>query len=446
MTTLDYRYLGLEQEFFLVDEDGFLSDLADEFLAGCWETAEGRDKDPACFAPEVAKSMVEVNVPPALSLVELSSDYIDNLGLAIETGRQVGLRLYPLATYPLPVKPALREAPRYRLQARTVGEERFSHAARCAGAHLHVGVHPEAVDSRVGVSYKASKGARKELLDIYNLATALDPAIITLTRSCPFYEGLADGRTPRTLHYRGDKDLAPQGLYANLWEVGGLLPYAPDIEGLVEQQFARYHTWLSAMDRARVERRLFFETGDGLLEASWNPVRLNPKGTVELRGMDGNYPETILAVATLVSAAADRVRREGLAVLPCEGIETFEVAGDALYVPDFGYLSGDLFRAATTWGLESSEVVSYLDSVVRFANPGAGPGEETSFEPLTASGFYRTTEAEILRRIPFPVSPILEKEGLRLVREACDELEQQIVALRQHQATEATRERVSHGD
>ena len=40
MTTLENRCVGLEQEFFLVDEYGALSNLADEFLARCREVAE----------------------------------------------------------------------------------------------------------------------------------------------------------------------------------------------------------------------------------------------------------------------------------------------------------------------------------------------------------------------------------------------------------------------
>ena len=65
-----------------------------------------------------------------------------------------------------------------------------------------------------------------------------------------------------------------------------------------------------------MDRRLFFQTGGGLLNASWSPVRLNSKGTIELRATDGNHPKTVLAVAALVSAAADRVRRDGLTVVP----------------------------------------------------------------------------------------------------------------------------------
>jgi hypothetical protein len=425
-TSLEDRCLGLEQEFFLVEESGALSNRADEFLARCQEVARALGRDPGSFAPECAKSMIEINTPPAHSLEELSREYVKSLELALDAGRELGLRLYPLATYPLGVEPEIRDEIHYQIQARTVGRERFAHAGRCTGAHLHLELPEGTVDPRVAVSYDAPKAAREELLNLYNLATAFDAAIIALTRSSPFYEGMVYGIAARTVFYRGDPDLAPHGLYAQLEQVGGLRPYAFSVEELVEQQFARYHAWLGALDRAGVERRLFFEAGGGLLKSSWNPVRLNPMGTVELRGIDSNYPETIMAIGALVCAAADRIRQEQLTVLPQEDLLVFEAAGDTLFVPDFGYLNGDLFRAAVTEGIESKEIVSYLDSVFQFSRASG----ETGFEALKTAGHYKTMEAEILRDFTSPVSWISEERGLELVREACDKLEKQVAAFR----------------
>lgn len=373
LETSNERRIGLEQEFFLVEEDGFLSDRADEFLALCHEAARETGRDPEGFAPECARSMVEISTPPVHSLAGLSHEYGTSLGLALDAGRDLGLRLYPLATYPLPVQPTMRDEPHYQLQAQAVGLKRFANAGRCAGVHLHLEVAEDTIDSQTAVSREAPEGAREELLSLYNLATALDAALIALTRSCPFYEGVADGTAARTALYRGDPVLAPHGLYAQLQQVGGLLPYAGSTKELVEHQLTRYQTWLEALDRAGVERRLFFKTGGGLLKASsWNPVRLNRHGTVELRGIDSNYPKKVLETCTLVKSAADRVRRERLTVVPREGLRVFEVAGNTLYVPGFGYLNGELFHAAMTEGVESPEVVSYLDAAVRFANATAG--------------------------------------------------------------------------
>lgn len=435
MATLEDRCVGLEQEFFLVDEGGVLSNRADEFLDLCREAARTSGRDPEGFAPECARSMVEINTPPVHSLAELSREYVTSLGLALDAGRELGLRLYPLATYPLPVQPDIRDEPHYRLQAQVVGRERFTHAGRCAGVHLHLEVARGTVDSRSALSYDSEKAAREELLNLYNLATAFDAALIALTRSCPFYEGIADGMAGRTSLYRGDPELAPHSLYARLQKVGGLLPYAESAEELVEQQFTRYHTWLEALDRAGVERRLFFEMGGGLLNSSsWNPVRLNRHGTIELRGIDSNYPEKVLETCALVSNAAERVRREHLTVMPREGLRVFEVVGGALLVPDFEYLNGGLFRAAMTKGVESPEIIPYLDSLLQFASSGG----KTGFEGLRDGGAYRTTEARILQSFDSPLSLVSEERGLELVREACDELEKRVTSLRRG-AAEATR-------
>lgn len=428
------RRVGLEQEFFLVDEAGVLSNQADAFLVRCKELARRAGRVCEAFAPECAACMVEINTPPVYSLSELSREYRAAIELALEAGRDLGLRLYPLATYPLEARPSLRHELRYELQARTVGRERFQNAGRCAGVHLHLEAAAGTVDRRVGVSYGASKAAREELLNLYNLATALDAALVALSRSCPFYAGEYTGLATRTTRYRGDAELFPNGLYAELHPVGGLRPYAGTIEELVELQFARYHAWLEAMDRAGVERQLFFETGDGLLEASWNPVRLNPAGTIELRAIDSNYPKPVLAIGALVKSAADRVRREHLSVLPQKGLRVFEFSKDKLYVPDFEYLSAELFREAVFEGIESSRISAYLDSIFEFSRSGE---ESSVIEELKTGDSYRSTEAEILLRFP-AASALTEEIGLRLVREACSEMEEQVATLEGWDTTEMT--------
>jgi hypothetical protein len=50
--------------------------------------------------------------------------------------------------------------------------------------------------------------------------------------------------------------------------------------------------------------------------------------------------------------------------------EFLPVDKEALRVPNFEYLSGELFRAAVTRSPKASEIVRNLDSVVRFAATG----------------------------------------------------------------------------
>jgi hypothetical protein len=221
------RSIGLEQEFFLVEESGEPSTRADEFLKRCRERSEREGDDGAsCLAPEWVRGVVEVNTPPVRSIAALEEKYASNVRLAVRSAREIGLRLYPLGTYPLPLAPAVREEPDYQVQVRTVGRERFMDAGRCSGTHLHLGLPGGTVSVGTGVSPGASEASRRELLDLYNLATALDPALILLTRSCPFYEGRLTDLAPRTARYRGSAAFGWDGVYRDLPEVGALLPYA----------------------------------------------------------------------------------------------------------------------------------------------------------------------------------------------------------------------------
>jgi len=430
------RRVGLEQEFFLVEDSGRPSQRADEFLRICQAVTEEESGSAACFAPEFVLGLVEVTTSPVYTISDLEREYAQNLALALRTARSLGLRLYPLGAYPLPLEPAVRDGLDYRLQVSTVGPERFVDAGRCAGTHLHLELQAGTVDAWAAISATASSAAREEVLNIYNLATALDPALIALTRSCPFFDGKATGLAVRTVHYRGNAGFAWQGVYTDLPQVGALLPYADDAEHLIKQQFDRYEAWLAAMDRAGVERRHFAEAGGDLLRPAWNPVRLNRQGTLELRGMDSNYPEVTLTTAAMILGATDRIRRDGLEVVPDEGVRSFEVTEDVLRVPGFGRLGGELLYAAVTSGAQDEAVAAYLDSILDLA------GEDERLSNLRChrrtTGLYPTTEASILEDYDPEGTPLSEDEGLRLVLEACDELESEVLRLirSQHQEEE----------
>jgi hypothetical protein len=72
----------------------------------------------------------------------------------------------------------------------------------CAGTHLHLELPSGTVWPDVKTALGAPLASQEELLGLYNLATALDPALVALTCACPFYEGRAEGAA-RTVHYRG---------------------------------------------------------------------------------------------------------------------------------------------------------------------------------------------------------------------------------------------------
>jgi hypothetical protein len=150
---------------------------------------------------------------------------------------------------------------------------------------------------------------------------------------------------------------------------------------------------------------------------------------VEIRTMDANFPEMVLAVCALVQGAAERVRRERLEVRPGRGVLALEPDGDLLRVPTFSYLHGELLRAAVTGGLLDRRVEAYVDSLVRFASPYLEGTELV--EPLGSSGNYKNTECEILASFPYLDASLASDQGLSLVREACGRMEEQVSSLRQ---------------
>lgn len=405
-----------------MDTYGAPSDLADEFLARCWAAGGGEES----FVEECSKGMVEINTPPSGTLAALTPQYLESLNLALRVGREMDVRLYPLAAYPLSMSPPMRGDPRYDLQARVLGRGKFLHAGRCIGTHLHLEIREGTIDSATVVSENASPAARKELLNLYNLAVALDPAIIALTRSSPFYEGEAPGLAVRTARYRGSAAFGWQGLYADLPEVGGLKPYAATTEQVVEQHRSDYGVWLEALAEAGVEERIYTGSGGGPLKANWGPVRISGKNTIELRGIDGNYPQPTLAVAALIEAAANRLREAELTVTPTEGLSEIQVDGDRLLVPDYPTVSKHLFHAAVTEGVANPAIVTYLDSLVAFATAETTPDYLKTLKPDGAH--YHATEAAILEDFPAD-EPLSREDGLRLVRESCDRLEEQVSSL-----------------
>jgi hypothetical protein len=206
------------------------------------------------------------------------------------------------------------------------------------------------------------------------------------------------------------------------------IPYASRVEDLVDQLRARYRAWFAAMDLAGVERRLFAATGDNLHRASWNPVRLSHHGTIEIRSMDANFPEMVLAICAVIRGAAERVRRKRLEVRPSRGVLTLELDGDLLLVPTFSYLDGELLAAAVTRGVLDQRVEAFLDSFVRFATPYLESPELV--ELLGFSGSYRTTECEILASFPDRGASLTRDQGLLLVQWACRRMNEQVYSLR----------------
>jgi carboxylate-amine ligase len=86
---LNNSRLGLEQEFFIVDLEGFLSHRADEFLECCCHLAKQQNRFTDCFAPEFVKSIVEINTVPVNNFRELTAEYLNLLRILLKAAQDL---------------------------------------------------------------------------------------------------------------------------------------------------------------------------------------------------------------------------------------------------------------------------------------------------------------------------------------------------------------------
>ena len=98
-------------------------------------------------------------------------------------------------------------------------------------------------------------------------------------------------------------------------------------------------------------------------------------------------------------------------------------------MPDFKYLDGELLYAAVTEGVKSPKVTAYLDSILEFVVPDGGEGSKYLAKLRSSLGKYQTTETDILQEFAPASGEISRDEGLRLVRQCCDKLEEQVSSL-----------------
>ena len=135
-------------------------------------------------------------------------------------------------------------------------------------------------------------------MQAYNLSIALDPALTTFMQSSPFYEGRRVGKDSRMIMYRGGRIMGnPASLYSGeLEEFGNLPGYRMSDSELLDMVIERYSEW------KKMIREVAPETSDmakyeSLLDTNWSPVKINSHGTIEIRGMDMNFPSLIFSIS-----------------------------------------------------------------------------------------------------------------------------------------------------
>jgi carboxylate-amine ligase len=360
--------LGLELEFFLIDEDGFIANRADDVLRKL------RKLDTTfSFRREVSKSMIEMNGFPRRRVEKAAKGVLDNIELLNETVRKLDLYLLPTGTYPGNFYPSVRKTGWYHAKALTYGKNRLVKESYCCGVHMHYSLPRGVLDKKNNVlRHMANSRITDALIYEHNLILALDPVITTILQSSPLYNGFHLGKDSRVLMYRDIKfekfGKNWEGAFNDLSKFGGFPHYMHTIEDLNQKILGRYDTWINMMKGRGCYPEKSIRTKKPL-DFFWGPLRINKVGSFEHRGLDMNYPKYIIGVSVLMKALLRRIHRDYLKVVPSDiAIDTpLKIEGDTIYIPPFSKVRNDLQLRAAFKGLADPEVYNYAKRFLRLA-------------------------------------------------------------------------------
>jgi carboxylate-amine ligase len=425
--------VGFETEYLVLEADGSVSVRADELIS------RTRLPDAGCsLHHDYTHNMIELTSPAGPRVRPVARSWLEAMARVLDEAAHLGLRVYPYGTYIGTHAPAARTDARYRMQEDVLGAERLRDSGgRCLGFHLHYCL-PHGTFGREARTLRQlfrSQG-RDQLLSLYNILLACDPAVTNLMESSPFIDGTHMAKDSRAFLYRamrlGRGAGALRGLYYDLPALGRLPRYANAISDLILLGEQRQRLW-----RELVEERnpAHLELADSLhpLQFNWSPLRINRIGTLEYRGLDSNLPSHIIGTSVLLKYLLRQVQEEGLKVVPSDiGIrEPFKREGECLHVPPFSYLDEVLQFKSALKGLADAEVLRYTRRFAALALQTVPSKRDPGLERVRRIVQERRTKSdEILaraRRMGWDGESRLGEETARaLALEACGEFESEV--------------------
>jgi len=386
--------VGFEVEFFVIDKNGKVAPGADLILAKASERAGAK---PHSIVKECATNLVEVGSYPSTESRNTMKDLLENVKLLLYAADECGYGIYPLGTYPGAFAPEMRRDPKYAVQTKLFGKERFRIAGRCAGYHCHFALPWGVFDSKELMLKELSNSKHeKSLVNAYNLLIALDPALAALMQSSPFYQGRYIAKDARMLVYRGSQALGyPKGLYSDFPHFGALPSYKHTGAGIIRLITHRQREWHRKFEAAGIKEKDMPEYRS-ILDINWSPVKVNAHGTLEQRGMDMNHLPIMLSVSVLVERILRHVYDEYLNVVPHPSArkEPFRLTGKTIYVPPESHVRNHLQRPAAYDGLKNDDIYAYCRKLVELVKKLEGEKVKWVLKPLETMLEERQTTAD----------------------------------------------------
>lgn len=366
---------GFETEFFIIENDGRLSDRADELIVAIKKKAPK-----IAVEKEYTYHMIEIASNPHVNYADSIKEWLEMVSRIIDIADKLGLKLYPYGTYPGFYEPKTRTGEIYKVLEDLKSPEQARYCAgHVSGFHLHYCLPYGTFDKKEGQLKKPYASKNKDLLiSIHNSIVAADPAFTTFMSSSPFVDlenHVMDTRNMlyRDMVYRGPKKKIV-GQYHGKRMFGALPSYAFGISELttrvelMQKEFLEHAKEKFPQFREKVRDRHAYAL-------FWGPIRITRYGTIEYRGMDMNLPSYFISTGNLMKMMFERIMNEKLMVLPSDTgvLEPFTIEGNILHVPPYAHVAGVLQKKSAVDGTDCHEIRDYIQRIASFALDGKNP-------------------------------------------------------------------------
>jgi len=329
-TKLKRLRVGIEGELVTLNKKGYVTNGADLLIKQIAKKKSGMKVEKEC-----GKHMAELVSSPHEGISDTMANFFKHLEGVLLVAEKHDLVIFPLGSYPGKFNPTMREDRKYKIKESVFGKNRFKVAGRCFGFHCHFTLPKGTFDSKERFIKMVVRSTMKDsMMNNYNMLIAMDPALTTFTQSSPYYEGQFIGKDSRMIMYRGGEVLKNKtGLYANFEDFGELPPYKITTLDLLNIIQKRYKDWQMRIKELGINIKTISTYGS-TLTTTWNPVKVNPNGTLEQRGMDMNHPAYILGAGTMIKQILRFVQEKKVMVVPSDiGMkEPFKLEGNTIYI------------------------------------------------------------------------------------------------------------------
>ncbi|MFH1433219.1 MAG: hypothetical protein ABIG84_08475 [archaeon] len=356
---------GLEIEVQTLNKNGFIVHGADTIIRECKKINKGIP-----IVKECSKSMVELGAYPSVKVQNTAMDLLNNFQMMIEVAEKNDLVIYPLSVYPGTFEAEMRKNKWYNIQSKIIfGSHEFKMAGKTPAFHYHYTLPRGVFDKKKRfLKPLIHSKVKKTLIDSYNLAIAMDPALITLFQSSPLLDGKYVAKDSRVLIQRTGRAFPFEGMYHKQPKLAGLPIYKETLSDLI-YVIKKRHSLLKKLFVKNNLDPFLVSTYGKVLDFSWHAVRINKIGTLEQRTMDMNHPKYVIAGTVLLKYVFRRIQQDFLNVIPSDvGLEEpFKVEGNVLHIPPHTHIRKKLQYSSAYEGFENKEIRDYTRSFFRFA-------------------------------------------------------------------------------